>query len=453
MSVRLRPRSVRGKAVLGAGLAITVFGMGIGVAAYVVVTQAAITSATSALESQVGEVSDQLSEQAVTDPEGVDLDSVTAAIPTFIQVTTSEGAVITASPTLAPTDRLCPAPPPTEPTADRATLSFAATTEAVIRYATPVATDSGAVVVCAVTSDQSVEKAQSAVLLTLLIAIPLLVLGVCLVVWLAVGRALRAVNELTMQAEAMQSTADGELRIRETQDEVEHLGRTLNALIVRLHHQTKATRQFVADAGHELRNPLTTLRVTLEFGEDADEAGLRESVSAAVSDLDRLEVLVRDLLVLARSDAMDEPLEVEGLDLDPIVAEAVAAARRSRPELRVDYEGVRCGVQGNAPALRSLVANLLDNASRHAKSNVAVRLSSTRDRAILRVDDDGAGLRPEDCERVFERFVRLDESRDRDEGGSGLGLAIVASIAEAHGGRAYAVPGPGGHFAVDIARG
>lgn len=450
MSVHLRPTSVRAKAVLGSGLAIAVFGLGIGTAAYVVVTQAALTSAHAALEAQVSEVTDQLDEQAAAHPADVDLEVLQTSTPTFVQIQDGNGTVLAASPGLLPSERICPQPTPTATTADRVSLSVSGSQAGFLRSSSPVLTDGGQVTVCAVTSDQSLEKGQEGVLLALLIALPLLVLGVCVVVWLAVGRALGAVDDLTSQAEQMQSTADGMLRVQETHDEVEHLGRTLNALLVRLHHQTKATRQFVADAGHELRNPLTTLRVTLEFGEEADEEELRSSVQAALGDLDRLEALVRDLLVLARSDAMEEPAAREDVDLADVVAESVRTAQRSRPDLDFTIDAQECSLHGDGPALRSLVTNLLDNAARHARTTVSTRLTVSDGRADLAIDDDGDGLRPDDCERVFERFVRLDESRDRDEGGSGLGLSIVAAIAEAHGGRATATPGPGGHFAVTL---
>jgi len=278
VTLRLTPRSVRGKAVLGSAIAITVFGLGVGLAAYIVVTQAAVTSANAALETQVGEVSDQLSEQAAGDPSSVDLDALTAAIPTFIQIAASDGTILAASPELGADVRICPQQLPIEQSSDRTSLSLNTAGSGFVRYAAPVTSDTGTVFVCAVTSDESIQKAQGEVLLALLIGSPLLVLAVCVVVWLAVGRALGAVDDMTTQADVMQSTADGELRIRDTRDEVERLGRTLNALLGRLHQQTRATRQFVADAGHELRNPLSTLRVTLEFGEDADELGLRTSV-------------------------------------------------------------------------------------------------------------------------------------------------------------------------------
>ncbi len=448
--MRLSPRSVRGKAVLWSGLAITVFGLVIGFASYLFVSQSTLTSTSEVLSTQVNDISDQLAEQTSSDVDPIDLEPPSSFTPILVQLVTPDGQVLESSSALGTDERICTQPPPSSPTSDRVTLTLAGTSGGFLRQAAQVTTSRGDVVVCAAASDQPIERAQEAVLLSLLIALPLLVLGVCIVVWLAVGRALHAVDDMTSQAEAMQSTADGVLRVHPTHDEVERLGWTFNALLARLHQQTDATRQFVADAGHELRNPLSTLRVTLEFGSEGDEPAVRASVRDALTDLDRLEHLVQDLLVLARVDAMEGPKDVEDLDLATLVDEAVSAARRAEPELRIHDSCEPCRVDGTRSALRGLVANLVDNASRHAARNVDVTLRSEGDWAVLRVDDDGAGLRPEDCERVFDRFVRLDESRDRDEGGSGLGLAIVASVAEAHGGHATASAGPGGHFTVRL---
>lgn len=196
------------------------------------------------------------------------------------------------------------------------------------------------------------------------------------------------------------------------------------------------------------RNPLTTLRVSLEFGSDADEDGLRDSVGDALADLDRLEVLVQDLLALARTDARDNSTHVDDVDLGSVVLGAVDGLRRSRPDVELQVDVDPCVIQGDESGLRSVVVNLLDNASRHAVKQVRVALKADESGVRLNVDDDGQGLKPEDCERVFDRFVRLDEARVRDEGGSGLGLAIVESAAVLHGGTATAHPGPGGHFEV-----
>ena len=448
--MRLAPRSVRGKAVLGSGLAIGVFGIAIGIGSYVIVSQAALTATSDLVATQVSNVSDQLAEQSTADVDSIDLESPRSDTPVVVQVVSPDGAIRQASPTLDPSDRICPEPLPGGPTSDRTALTLGGNQISVVRQTAQVSTIRGTEVVCAATSDQPVQRAQEAVLLGMLIVLPLLTLGVCVAVWLAVGRALGAVDDMTVQAEAMQSTADGELRVQATGDEVEHLGRTLNALLARLHHQTNATRQFVADAGHELRNPLSTLRVTLEFGAEADESALRASTRDALTDLDRLEHLVQDLLVLARTDATVSPVDVERLDFADLVREAADAAERSHPELAITFQGDSCPVQGSRVALRSLATNLIDNAVRHAAGEVSICVTNDGSRSLLRVDDDGTGLSPADCGRVFERFVRLDEARDRDEGGSGLGLSIVASVAESHAGWAEATPGPGGHFSVSL---
>jgi len=447
---RVAPRSVRGKAVLGSGLAIAAFGAFIGLASYLVVTQSATASVVASIDARISEVSEQLSEKAPSDPGTIDLDPPTGPDPTYVQVVGPDGRVVAATPGVASDVVLCPSPLPITPVQDRVSLTAAGSSGDFLRIVTPVTNGSREFAVCVIGSVDPMSRAQDAVLLALAVAFPLLVLAVCVVVWLAVGRALHAVEDMRAQADAMQSTSDGLLRIPDTGDEVEHLGHTLNGLLGRLHQQTRATRQFVADAGHELRNPLSTLRVTLEFGQDADDDDLRHSVREALADLDRLEALTQDLLVLARSDAQEGPPEAAPMDLADVAAEAVAASRRGNPQLTITVSTRQCTVIGDPAALRSLVSNLLDNAARHARSTVSADVRPEGDMAVLRVDDDGVGLSVDDCARVFERFVRLDAARDRDEGGSGLGLAIVSAIAEAHGGSALAEPGPGGHFLVRI---
>lgn len=450
MRMRFSPRTIRGKAVAGSGLAIAFFGMGIGLSAYVLVTQTALSSATAVMQTQVSEIADQLTEQAATDPASVDLEGLGTSTPTFVQIIDARGSILAASPQLDPTDRLCPSLGAAVSTSDRTRLVLRGNQGSFLRTTQLITTPAGEITICAATSDLPIQRAQEAVLLTLLSALPLLVIGGSVVVWIAVGRALRAVHEMTEQADSMQSTAEGALLVPTTGDEIEHLARTLNALLVRLHQQTKATRQFIADAGHELRNPVSTLRVTLEFAESSETGALRAGVRDAIRDLDRLEVLLEDLLALARVDSFDFSPEFRSVDLSALVRACLDDARRKYPTLQVSLDDQPCTLRGSHRALRSLVSNLVDNAMRHSRTTVAVRLEDKGDMARIFIDDDGEGLLPADCERVFERFVRLDEARDRDEGGSGLGLAIVAAMAKLHAGRAWAEPGPGGHFGVEL---
>lgn len=396
-----------------------VFGSVLGVAAYLLTTRLAYSSLESVVDTRVREVRSQVTQLA---DDATELVGTEVASPVAIQVVKADGSVLAQSPGVPATAQLC------EPADGYLVVSRLAVTP------------SGEVTICAAASLKPVERVQAGVLLALAIMLPVALLGVGLAVWIAVGRALRSVDDLRQQAESMTSVGGGTLVIEPTGDEVEHLGTTLNGLIARLRAQTMATQQFVADAGHELRNPLATLRVSLEFDD-----GSPGSHELALAELDRLEELVTDLLVLARSDAQDAPPLVE-VELDGVVRAAVSARAATRPEITVSTDLCSAMVVGDRRALRSAVENLLANAMRHASTRVRVRLSRAANSWLLAIDDDGLGLAEADCDRVFDRFVRLDESRVRDEGGSGLGLALVAAVAGAHGGRAWASPGPGGHF-------
>jgi signal transduction histidine kinase len=418
------PRSVRGRAVLGAVTAILVFGAALGTATYVLVSRIAYSSLEEVVRAQVEDVEGQLSDEDIGT---VDLEATEISSPVVVQVVSASGEILASTPRVPSDTHLCDRP------------------DGYLTVVTAATGPQGPVQVCAAASLQSVEKIQEGVLLVLAIVLPMVVAGVGVAVWLAVGRALGSVEHLREQAERMTSVDDGVLEVQPTGDEVENLGHTLNDLIDRLHAQTRATRQFVADAGHELRNPLATLRVALEFG-DMDRT---QGPDLALVELDRLEALVQDLLVLARSDAHEAP-SFERLDLAVVVADSVRANAGVRPDVDLRVEGEPCPVEGDARSLRSAVDNLLANALRHATTRVDVRLATVGSMRVLTVDDDGEGLRAADCERVFDRFVRLDESRVRDEGGSGLGLAIVSAVAVAHGGAARAEPGPGGHFVLAL---
>jgi signal transduction histidine kinase len=448
MARRFLPASVRGQAVLATAAAMTTFGVAIAMASYILVSQVALSSEREVLSSRVADVNEQIGDRGLSGEDSLDLGLVGQSNPVLVQVVSPSGTVLASSPGLSSDLSLCPPTLPVAVVQDTLRTTVKGVETSFLRMVEPVSTANGDVVVCAVVSDSSVARAQSAVLLSLLLVLPLVIAGVCLAVWLSVGRALRAVDDLRGQAESFDRSSGGTLRVQETGDEVERLGRTLNSLLEDLHHQSMTTRQFVADAGHELRNPLTTLRVSLEFGSEADTAGLRQSVSDALTDLDRLEVLVQDLLALARTDAMDDTTHFTTVDLASVVLGAVDGIRRSRPDVDLDVDVDPCLIEGDESGLRSLVVNLINNASRHAVHQVRVTLRVDKSGVRLNVDDDGLGLKPGDCARVFDRFVRLDEARVRDEGGSGLGLAIVESCAVLHGGSASARPGPGGHFEV-----
>ena len=196
----------------------------------------------------------------------------------------------------------------------------------------------------------------------------------------------------------------------------------------------RLSEQFVSDASHELRSPLATIRQHAELSQAHPDVTSVEELAGVVHEEGlRLQGLVDALLLLAQ---LDEGAAIthEFVDLDDIALVEVSRLRASG--IVVDGSGVGpAQVHGDRRLLGQLVRNLADNAARHAHSRVAIGVADRDGRAVLTVEDDGDGVPADQRERIFERFVRLDEARSRDAGGSGLGLPIVRAIAEAVGGR------------------
>jgi signal transduction histidine kinase len=272
----------------------------------------------------------------------------------------------------------------------------------------------------------------------LLPGVPALLLLVAGLTWLAVGRALAPVSAIRRElADITATDLHRRVPVPPARDEVRLLAETTNRTLDRLERAVEQHRRFVADAAHELRSPLAVLRTRLEI------APPQPLAAEALTDVERIQRLTTDLLLLARLDA-DEPAEHREVDLGQVVAEEAALAR-PRTDVRVDLR-VDAGivVRGSAEELRRLVANLVDNAVRHAASSVTVRLREHDGEAVLEAEDDGPGIPADRQEVVFDRFARLDEARARDAGGSGLGLAIAREIAVHHGGSLAVAGGPPG---------
>jgi signal transduction histidine kinase len=253
------------------------------------------------------------------------------------------------------------------------------------------------------------------------IAAPTLLLLVGATLWLLLGRALGAVSSMGRSAEAITDPVAGiRLPLPDSHDEIRALAVTLNAMLERLAAAAARERQFVADVAHELRSPLAAMHTQLEVGLSHPDFATREELLAGtLQDTERLADLVDDLLVLARLEA--EPrLTSTTVDLGQLLN-----VTTSEPQL----------VLGDQHALARAFDNVIANANRHAASQVVVSVDRVGPASIeIRVDDDGPGVPPADRMRIFERFVRLDDARARDDGGSGLGLAIVHATASAHGG-------------------
>jgi len=287
-----------------------------------------------------------------------------------------------------------------------------------------------------------IERTVDTVRSSFAVGLPLLVAAVAALVWVLAGRALRPIERMRRSAEAISETT---LRVRipapPSSDEVGRLGRTLNHMLDRLDDSAQRQRQFVADASHELRSPIAAIRADVDVAlAHRSQSSLAELGQRVLTGCERLEHLVGSLLELAAADEpTDRPL-VE-VDLADLVREE-GARPRATPCTVDALDSVV--VLGQPDALRSMVTNLLDNASRHATAAVTVTLTTDGTTARLVVDDDGPGVPVEHKERIFDRFVRSDAGRFRRDGGAGLGLAIVKAVATRHGGAVEVADAPAG---------
>ena len=311
-------------------------------------------------------------------------------------------------------------------------------------------TDNGTIVVGQ--STESVDETLGTVVTLLAIAVPLVTLLVAATTWVVVGRALRPVERMRREVdEVTASSLHTRLETSGSDDEIDRLASTLNGMLDRLDASQAAQRRFISDASHELRSPLASLR---QFAEVArrhpDRVSGGELSDAILDEGARLERLVDGMLTLAKADERSLTVPRRAVDLDDLV---LAEARRLRTSsaLRVDTSAVGpARVLGDAGLLAQLLRNLVDNAQRHAAGAVRLELEEGPDGTLLSVEDDGDGIDREQHERVFDRFVRLDDARARESGGSGLGLAIVREIALAHGGTALARNGQLGGARIEI---
>jgi signal transduction histidine kinase len=255
----------------------------------------------------------------------------------------------------------------------------------------------------------------------LFVVLPLVLLAAAAATWLAVGSTLRPVDELRAEADAVVASgasAPPRLAVPEGAVELRRLGETLNRMLARVHGAGEQQRAFVADAAHELRSPLASILTQLEVAMSTPTTAEEwPQIAADVhADAERLHRIADDLLLLARLDA-GSPERESTID----VVELVGGT------------GTPLEVHGDRQALSRLFDNLLTNARKYADT-VHVGAAREGTAVIVTVDDDGPGVPRSDRERVFERFVRLDSARSRDEGGTGLGLPIARAIARQHGG-------------------
>jgi heavy metal sensor kinase len=259
-------------------------------------------------------------------------------------------------------------------------------------------------------------------------------------IWIS-RRALAPVDEITLAARSIGiQSLSRRLDVPSTGDELQRLSETWNEMLARLEAAVKRLSQFTADASHELRTPVALIRTTAELTlrRERSPETYREALRQVVLESERTSRLVDDLLLLARADAGLPSLALERMELTPLVrdvcqqGQVLAESRQLQISTVAPEEPVF--VEANDPALRRMLLLLLDNAMKYTPVGGRIVLSVDRDPggATVAVRDTGIGIPETALPHVFERFYRVDESRNRDAGGTGLGLSIAKWIAERH---------------------
>lgn len=368
-------------------------------------------------------------------PPGAALPSSGAGEATLLQVIDGNGAIVAASPELRGRGAL--APSPAQGAVTRRQVSGLEQGEGDRYVVVAAATGSGGGYVIAAKSLESVDTATASTTGLLAVSVPLLLVVVTGLGYVLAGRALRPVEDMRRHAsEITAADLSARLPTQHTGDEIARLATTMNAMLGRLERAAETQRRFVADASHELRSPVATIRTLHEVAQRTPDTDWNELCDDVLAETTRLECLVAGLLLLARADAGATP-PFSTVDIIDVVRGEATREARLPVAVHLGSPAHSILVRGHADSLGRALRNLLDNAERHGERQVEVRVfvevfPSTMVRIV--VTDDGHGIADVDLERVFERFVRLDEARTRDDGGAGLGLSIARQIAHWHGG-------------------
>jgi signal transduction histidine kinase len=423
---RLLPRSVRGRATAVVTL-VTAAALSLCAAVLLYAVHSTLVgTARATADHQVTAAADQLRAGALT-PQALQAASVgkitvTQLTPVAVGPVPGQGGASTG-----------PAP------GSAASPSTGTGTTAARASSLSVPTPEGTFLLQATPDLAAVNSVLSTITQLLLASIPLVLLLVAALTWAAMGRAMRPVEAIRAEFAEI-TTHDLHRRVPDPRsgDEVSRLADTMNTTLDQLQRAVARLRTFTSDASHELRSPLTTLRTRLELAvARPDRADWPDTGREALRDAEQLQEIVEDLLLLARLDT-GQLHGRERVALTDLVRTVAGQRVRDRRLVVDDLAPHPARVLGSRVALARLLANLLDNAARHADSTVAVTLEAHEDLLTVAVSDDGPGIPEQDRERVFDRFTRLDGARTRDSAagtaGTGLGLAIARDIATAHGG-------------------
>ena len=355
---------------------------------------------------------------------------------TVVQVLDASGQVIAASDALAGQAPMSALRPHTDERAREGRRLPFAHNEAFRIVAAGVSTATGRRTVLVGASLDTVDDGTEAVITALVIGLPVLAVVVGAATFLFVGRTLRPVEAMVRQAATITSrNLHARLPVPAADDEIAALAATMNTMLDRIESASSVQRQFVADASHELRSPLATIHANADL---LESAGLPAAPARSVARIQRESVrmarLVEDMLLLARVDDRQLAIQRGDVDLDDLVYAERERVALEHPHLLVEGTIAPVRVEGDADALQRVLRNLVDNAVRHAAKTVTIDVRTAAGMGEVVVGNDGPPIARADRDRIFDRFVRLDDSRSRAGGGIGLGLPIARDIVTAHGG-------------------
>ena len=279
--------------------------------------------------------------------------------------------------------------------------------------------------------------AEHSLTVLLVVLLPLLAVGLAVLIWLVVGRAMRRVEDVRAAvADISVGQLDERVPSSRSGDELDRLVGTMNVMLERLQGGVERERQFIADASHELRSPIASLRAALETDDPRGE-GTQRSHEVALSELQRLDMLADELLTLDSLNGRRKGPPPRLVDLDELVLAQAEQVRR-RSLLEIDVSGVSAGqVLAREVDMMRIIENLSSNATRHARTCVSYSVREADRQVTLSVTDDGPGI-PEPLRHdVFERFTRVETDRAHRSGSGGLGLAIVSELVKTYHGQVW----------------
>ncbi len=439
MSKRGGLRGVRWRTAVAATVTVAVF-LAVAALLFAVVQRHQLEeSITEAARQQAADIAAQVADQG-----GAAGLATGAGDQSLVQIVDAAGVVVAASPSVEGEPPVVSARPgPGSTTTVRSRALPIGEGEPFVVVARGVNGPDGPLVVLVAESLELVGDSTGVVVRLLLIGYPVVVLGVAGASYWLAGRALRPVEAIRAQVAQVEGTSElgARVPVPAGDDEVTRLAVTMNAMLERLERASERQRRFVGDASHELRSPLATIRAAHEIATlHPGSSDWAATSSDVLAELDRVDHLVDDLLLLARADEHGLRIRRVDVDLEDLVG-AEAQRLRQHGGLEVGVDAPPSRVRGDPSQLARALRNLADNAARHAQGRIDLRLRLVGDQVRVEVEDDGPGVPEAERERVFERFVRLDESRTRGSGGTGLGLAIAREISTAHGGSLHVEAG------------